>query len=1822
MSDSVQTDLIYAILALDSYNRLAGDGAAFGQGDKLGDFITYRRPNPPDRSQWNSDGFYAISFRNAQTGEIVVSFRGTDQFTTDLYNGYGLALGNTPLHQYFDSNLSHLMGVEQAVDAATYYTEITGKLDSQFAANVTLVGHSLGAGLAGYLNATTGTRAVVFDNLPYDVSGVNRAGELGVQASFANVRGYFTDQEFLQSARDGTIQAAISAALAVAAIPVAELAAFRDAFALLDTSMQGADLAARTRSFENTWAKTPLYSRTDAIANVAIDSVSGYHNQAMLVALLWNKGFGDARWEPAARYLWDAFFDETIATHLPLAGVLLASGATGTPLDVVQSAIAYSAVIESDGMDTGKPFGDSAIRAMFDDAGDLGDALLAIAAQPQPFATLAEFVGRSLVQYAASIALTPVLRTVPESTNGILGWDAANHLLTIDYSDHRWTIGGATSTGISGKADVIDALVGTLPEIDAIRQWLGVSGSLSGQFDRLQLALGGTNAAAVLPEPIGDHGNLYVALAGSAAIDGSSDQDMVLGGTGGDLLNGGGGDDILLGGPGSDTLDGGAGSNLLAGGSGDDRYTWFPGDGPNAIFDISGNDTLVIDVTGLGLTIDQVFQGSTEVSFLAITISGLANIEHVEWVGIDSPAVEQGIYLEGTDESEYLQGTGFNDTISGYGGSDHIVGGGGIDDIRGGDGNDRIEATGYLDGDGGADILIGGGQLYGGDGNDRIELQDTWIARLGDGGAGNDTIDGTDAIDQLDGGPGADLIVAGGGLDIISGDGTDQGAGADTIDAGAGPDLIRAGGGNDSIDAGAGDDKIVLGFGYIQSDLRYGMTFVYDYDVEWQIIGNDWAANSHWLISSPRNFAYIDGVDTVLAGEGDDQVSVGFGNWYVDGGSGNDGINFTQLQLYGLAHGVTVNLSISGPQNTGTGSPQFVSIENVAGTMFADSIAGSAAQNVILGGGGDDLLATGLQPTVGRDIFDGGDGDDLILYQSAGAIIVGGGPGQDTLQIQVDFDTDWSLSDIERFIGGPGRDVVRQESNTGHTPGNVITVYTNPDGVFFEGRGGNDELHGAEMSDRLDGGDGNDTLYANRGNDTLSGGAGDDVLMDGNVPDYIDNLRQQYPGKTIVYENGLTPDDSGNDLFDGGDGFDSVSYFYAKGAIGVEMAAGRVADGTGATDRLISIERIYGSRFDDTMTGGAASETLVGNDGDDLFLTGREDAPGVADFYYGGAGNDTFRFQHRGDLNFNGGDGYDTLIVEVSGSSWNWGDNMEHFIGGSGADEITQNVAHAHADWLEGRGGDDTLVGSNGNDRLEGGDGDDQLSGRNGDDSLVGGFGTDIAVFQGAFADYAIVGNTLSATVQDHRTAGEGRDSLTSIERLRFSDGLYLYSAAAGLWVSAPSADAIGFGTQGPDRLTGTGAANLLSGLGGADRLSGDAGNDTLDGGAGNDIAIYAATRAQATVTRDPAAQGLTVTTLSEGTDTVSRVEQFQFSDGLYSFNFARAANTLANFGAQQGWTDQSVLTRHLADVNGDGRLDIVGIGYSAVRVALGNGDGTFQAAKVAVANYGVAQDWVNQDVYPRVLADVNGDGRADLLGFGYAGVKVALGQADGTFGAATLGAANFGGAQGWSSATAFPRLLADLNGDGKLDILGFGYSAVRVALGNGDGTFQAAKVGVANFGQGLGWSDDDAFHRELADVNGDGRLDIVGFGHSGVRIALANANGSFAAAQLAVSAFGQLDGWASQDVTPRMLADLNHDGTLDVIGFGPQGTSIAYGHGDGTFTAASSDLANFGLAQGWTSDRLYHRELGDIDEDGLPDIVGFGNGGAIVAMNQGDVLV
>src|SRR5208282_4942900 len=112
-------------------------------------------------------------------------------------------------------------------------------------------------------------------------------------------------------------------------------------------------------------------------------------------------------------------------------------------------------------------------------------------------------------------------------------------------------------------------------------------------------------------------------------------------------------------------------------------------------------------------------------------------------------------------------------------------------------------------------------------------------------------------------------------------------------------------------------------------------------------------------------------------------------------------------------------------------------------------------------------------------------------------------------------------------------------------------------------------------------------------------------------------------------------------------------------------------------------------------------------------------------------------------------------------------------------------------------------------------------------------------------------------------------------------------------------------------------------------------------------------------------------------------------------------------------------------------------------------------------------------------LADLNGDGKPDLLVANASGVAVLLGNGDGTFQpAVTYGS---GGSSPWSVA------VADVNRDGNPDLLVVNVfdNTVGVLLGNGDGTFQAA----VTYSSGGGFR---APSIAVADLNGDGKPDLA----------------------------------------------------------------------------------------------------------------------------------
>ena len=311
---------------------------------------------------------------------------------------------------------------------------------------------------------------------------------------------------------------------------------------------------------------------------------------------------------------------------------------------------------------------------------------------------------------------------------------------------------------------------------------------------------------------------------------------------------------------------------------------------------------------------------------------------------------------------------------------------------------------------------------------------------------------------------------------------------------------------------------------------------------------------------------------------------------------------------------------------------------------------------------------------------------------------------------------------------------------------------------------------------------------------------------------------------------------------------------------------------------------------------------------------------------------------------------------------------------------------------------------------------------------------------------------------------------------------------------------------------------------------------------------------------------------------------------------------------------------RFVVDITGDRRADIVGFGDTGVWTALGNGDGTFRPPQVVLADFGQEAGGWRVDKHPRFLADLRGNGRADIVGFGDAGVYVALSNGDGTFGPVRFVLADFGEEAGGWHVDKHPRFVVDINGDGRADIVGFGDAGVYVALGNGDGTFQGVRFVLADFGFEAGGWRVDKHPRFLADITGDGRMDIVGFGDAGVYIALGNGDGTFQSPRLVLGDFGfEAGGWRV-DKHPRFLADLRRTRRADIVGFGDAGVYVALSNGDGTFAFQPVPVINdFGFeAGGWRVDK-HPRFVADITGDGRADIVGFGDAGVYVALSNGD---
>jgi hypothetical protein len=231
------------------------------------------------------------------------------------------------------------------------------------------------------------------------------------------------------------------------------------------------------------------------------------------------------------------------------------------------------------------------------------------------------------------------------------------------------------------------------------------------------------------------------------------------------------------------------------------------------------------------------------------------------------------------------------------------------------------------------------------------------------------------------------------------------------------------------------------------------------------------------------------------------------------------------------------------------------------------------------------------------------------------------------------------------------------------------------------------------------------------------------------------------------------------------------------------------------------------------------------------------------------------------------------------------------------------------------------------------------------------------------------------------------------------------------------------------------------------------------------------------------------------------------------------------------------------ADFNRDGNLDLaVATGDNYLSIMLGNGDGTFRVSSVNVSAFPTLVE----------VGDFNGDGKLDLVASDNSNpcrcIMVLLGNGDGSFQAPVYT---------YPTNPILTLAVGDFNGDGKSDLVTGGTfgaaSYINILQSNGDGSFQPG----ANY-----TADPTPESAVVADFNGDGKLDVAIGDYSGfgVSVLMGNGDGTF---QPAVN-------YPTLYPTAIAVADFNGDHKLDLavanVGAPGGAASVLLGNGDGTF--------------------------------------------------------
>jgi Ca2+-binding RTX toxin-like protein len=1130
------------------------------------------RPNAPNgwtELEYQPDNLLGLSygvFKNGATGEIVLSFAGTNGSVGDYQADFAAALG---------------LPAWQASNAALVYQQTK----ERYGSNITLTGHSLGGGLASVMATWFDRPAIVFDEAPFQLTAANPV-TLGLVRAQLALLGY----------NDPAMDSAIAD------------------FSSRETQVTAHHLQGEVLEFIRFDANTVVGSDTRININGTRASGLLLHSQALLTAATMSESFRAATYASASvvplildeslyafdtakstqkNFLVDLIRSEQSSavgagklTHF--AADLQTFGASSSGLSVVAQDALIAQTIE---------------WYYYQGSTYVGQQFFAQSANTLQYTT-ARGAGLPGVQNRSSTYVEKWLAPIANDHGEF-------YFPSFGTAYQQWNV----STGTAGSLAVA---------IDAAKTqiFVGQSGNddyQGGTADDLFFAGAGADA---LTGGAGDD-RLYGG-AGNDTLTGGAGDDQLFGGTGTDVYSFAGsfGADTI-----SDTsYDGTIWFNGLGAITGSGAYktsatSWQSPDGQvvYALADSgTGNTDLVIAVASAGATGRIVVRDWAE-SRLGISLGTTPPPMPIDqaYTGDYLKSESNGHYLfdpvthnvasagAQANAPDWLVGSYLDDQIQGLGGNDLLVGWEGDDLVQGGDGADLLYGglgRDALEGGGGDDFLWASG--WGGYWDYMRDMVNTspvpaslpgtpiasgfywaitsstvWNAHTGNlaetdgnfssGGDGNDFIAAGWAVDVAHGDAGDDEIWGMGGGDLLFGDAdndqlygdgyasatswvwtADADHGNDVLDGGTGNDQVVGQGGNDTLYGGAGNDKL---FG---DDNRSDRTAV-------ALHGSD-------LLDGCEGADELmggGGADVLYGGAGADILfgdsgyaavgSLGYiapqyqGDDYLDGGDGAD-----TVQGEG---GNDVLLGAAGADLLfGDAGDDWLD-----GGTEDDELYGADGDDYLVGGSGDDTLVGGadadtLEGGDGRDLLSGGDGSDVLvggdgndsLVGGLGADVMIGGAGLDSYEVNdtgdviVEADDVYSqftaisasityvLPDAYGDLQLTGADALE---GTGNGRGNRVSG--NSGNNVLTGLGGGDSLNGLAGNDTLSGGDGDDDLRGGLGNDHLTGGAGNDRLF--GYSDWSDNTE---PG-VDVFDGG-----AGNDWLYGGDGSDTYSFGRGDGA--------------------------------------------------------------------------------------------------------------------------------------------------------------------------------------------------------------------------------------------------------------------------------------------------------------------------------------------------------------------------------------------------------------------------------------------------------------------------------------------------------------------------------------------------------------------------------------------------------------------------------------------------------------------------------------------------